>query len=320
MNRTDRLFAMLLLLQSRRVITAAQIASHFEVTERTVYRDLAALGEAGVPLVGEAGVGYKLMRGYQLPPLMFSPEEAFALITGGHLAEGLTDHRMRASIRSALDKITTVLPASLQDRVGRLAKSISIKSMKRGVPAVSLGAIQMMVAEGRVLRLRYHAASRSEPSVRAVEPLSVVFYLDHWHLLAWCRLRKDIRDFRIDRITACEALPEVAPTKPPFDLADHIAKRMAEGEGEVVVVSIAKEAEESLRRHWGAAILEERAQGDKIEMKLACRYDGQAHIAQWLLGFGTLVQIIEPHALRVKAVEMAMATARHHEARKNKVS
>src|ERR1700761_9425242 len=105
MNRTDRLVALVMLLQSRRVTTASHMAAHFEVTERTIYRDLAALGEAGVPILGEAGVGYSLMRGYHLPPVMFSPDEALALVTGGLLAERLTDDKMRAAIRSALDKV-----------------------------------------------------------------------------------------------------------------------------------------------------------------------------------------------------------------------
>ncbi len=120
MNRTDRLVALVMLLQSRRVVTAAEMAAHFEVTERTVYRDLAALGEGGVPIVGEPGVGYSLMRGYHLPPVMFSPEETFALVTGGLLAERMTDGSVREAMRSALVKLTAVLPADLKDRVERL--------------------------------------------------------------------------------------------------------------------------------------------------------------------------------------------------------
>ncbi|HSI11296.1 MAG TPA: HTH domain-containing protein, partial [Chthoniobacter sp.] len=138
MNRTDRLVALVMYLQSRRVCTAAQMAEHFEITERTVYRDLAALGEAGVPILGEAGVGYTLMRGYHLPPVMFSPDEALALVTGGLLAERMTDDTTRSAIRSALGKVNVVLPADLQRRVHRLRESMQISGRKPGVGPVSL--------------------------------------------------------------------------------------------------------------------------------------------------------------------------------------
>jgi predicted DNA-binding transcriptional regulator YafY len=126
MNRTDRLVALVMMLQSRRVTTAAEMAAHFEITERTVYRDIAALGESGVPIVGEPGVGYSLMRGYHLPPVMFSPDEAFALITGGLLTERMTDGSMRPAVRSALGKVTAVLPGPLQSRVERLRKTMVV--------------------------------------------------------------------------------------------------------------------------------------------------------------------------------------------------
>src|SRR5882762_8641742 len=115
MNRTDRLVAMVLFLQGRRVVRAMELAEHFEITERTVYRDISALCEAGVPISGEAGVGYSLMKGYQLPPVMFTAEEATSLFVGGELVKQFTDASLQAPMMSALDKLRAVLPRDRQD-------------------------------------------------------------------------------------------------------------------------------------------------------------------------------------------------------------
>src|SRR5262245_4868199 len=128
MNRVDRLIAMALRLQGRRVVRAEDLATHFEISVRTVYRDLAALGEAGIPILGEAGVGYSLMKGYHLPPVMFTSEEASALSIGGKLVEHLTDASLRKQMESALLKIRSVLPRDRQDYLDRLERSTAIVS------------------------------------------------------------------------------------------------------------------------------------------------------------------------------------------------
>ena len=122
MNRTDRLVAMVLHLQGRRVVRAEELAGHFEVNIRTVYRDIAALGEAGVPISGEAGVGYCLMKGYQLPPVMFSVEEATSLFVGGELVKQYTDASLHTPMVSALDKLRAVLPRDRQDHIEKLTQ------------------------------------------------------------------------------------------------------------------------------------------------------------------------------------------------------
>src|SRR5262249_52000205 len=128
MNRVDRLMAIALRLQSRRVVRAEDLATHFEISIRTIYRDLAALGEAGVPIVGEAGVGCRLMGGYRLPPVMFTTEEASALSMGGMLVEHLTDASLRKQMDSALAKIRSVLPRERQDYLDRLERSTAFVS------------------------------------------------------------------------------------------------------------------------------------------------------------------------------------------------
>lgn len=316
MNRTDRLVSMVMLLQSRRVITAAQLAAHFEITERTVYRDLAALGEGGVPLVGEPGVGYSLMSGYCLPPVMFSPDEAFAFVTGGLLVERMTDASMRDAIRSAVSKVTAVLPHGLQGRVDRLRKTMVIGLRPPTKGSVPLSTVQRAMSEGCVLRLNYLGAARGEPTERLVEPLGLVFYLDHWHLIAWCRLRKDMRDFRVDRIVRCETLPEPISQHPGFNLNEHLAKCMVQERSEFAVIVVPVGLLESVRRFWGPTIIEEETTGKRARVRFTFRPEGFDYVARWLLSLGTDAEIHSPDALRVKVADLALATAKHHQLEK----
>src|SRR6185436_16110960 len=148
MNRVDRLMAIALHLQSRRVVRAEDLASHFEISVPTVYRDVAALGEAGIPILSEAGVGYSLVKGYHLPPVMFTTEEASALSTGGQLVAHLTDSSLRRHMDSAL-------PPNHRDYLDRLERSTAVVSRSsNGVPNLSgetLIPIQRAIAERRVL-------------------------------------------------------------------------------------------------------------------------------------------------------------------------
>src|SRR5688572_3660298 len=128
MNRVDRLMAMVVHLQGRRLVRAEDLANHFEISVRTVYRDIAALGEAGIPIAGEAGVGYSLVKGYHLPPVMFTSEEASALSIGSKLVDHLTDASLRKEMNSAVLKIRSVLPRDRQDYLDRLERSTIVVS------------------------------------------------------------------------------------------------------------------------------------------------------------------------------------------------
>jgi predicted DNA-binding transcriptional regulator YafY len=310
MNRTDRLVALVMLLQSRRVVTAAEMAEHFEVTERTVYRDLAALGEGGVPIVGEPGVGYSLMRGYQLPPVMFSPEETFALVTGGLLAERMTDGSVRDAMRSALVKLTAVLPADLKDRVERLQSAMEISGRKTVAGAVPLSKVQSALAERRVLRLEYRGAARGEATVREIEPLGLAHYLDNWHLIAWCRLRKEVRDFRVDRIAACELLGEKLPARKAFDLAEYLDDWFGSAAVEIAELDLHPRYVDSARRFWGPALRDEKPNGEWVRVELAC--ESIKHLAPWLLGLGRHAKVVSPKTLREEIATLAREAIEHH--------
>ena len=313
MNRTDRLSALVMLLQSRRVITAGEMAGHFGLTERTIYRDLVALGEAGVPIMGEAGVGYSLRRGYHLPPVMFSPAEAMALATGGLLAERMTDASVGESIRLALGKVSAVLPPDLQDQMNRLRRAMLVRGRPGTSGPVPLSRLQKGMAEGRVMRLLYRGVKREAAEWREAEPLGLVYYLDHWHLIAWCRLRGDVRDFRADRILDCELLAQTVAPRRGFDLADHLAKWMLPEGSETAVLDVVPLVLESVRRHWGPAVRQEVPGDGVVRVTLAFCGSDLTYLASWLMSFCRNIRIVQPEKLRERLVELALETARHHQ-------
>lgn len=186
MNRMDRLMAMVVQLQSRRLVRAEDLASHFEISLRTVYRDMAALGEAGIPIAGEAGVGYSLVKGYHLPPVMFTAEEASALFLGRKVVDQHADASLRDQMGSALTKIRSILPRDRQDYIDRLDQSTAVVGSKSDSRQLSdvLIPIQQAIAERRLLELEYNGKQREEITSRDVEPLGLIYYGDNWHLVS----------------------------------------------------------------------------------------------------------------------------------------
>src|SRR5437899_8067473 len=261
MNRVDRLMAIVVRLQSRRVMRAEDIAAHFEISLRTVYRDIAALGEAGIPIVAEAGVGYSLVKGYHLPPVMFTAEEATALFIGGKLVEQLTDASLRKQMESALLKIRSVLPRDRQDYLDRLERSTAVVSPgSNALPRLSSEAlipIQRALAERRVLALDYQGGQRRDMTRRQVEPLGLVYYADNWHLIAYCRLRRDVRDFRTDRILRLQLQNELFSGHGDFSLKRYLEAAAHDGKFEAAQVQFKPEAMERVRREWFCRLVEE---------------------------------------------------------------
>src|SRR5258705_6374678 len=181
MNRVDRLLALILFLQSRRVTSAEQLAEHFELSVRTIYRDLAALGEAGVPIVAEAGVGYALMRGYHLPPVNFTAEEAIALVTGGMLIDQFADASVKAQMHSALLKVRAILPRDHQERAARLERGLATTANVKSPPQTDLSLLQKALANQRTLHFRYQAAGKPDARSPTGEPLALIRYPERSH-------------------------------------------------------------------------------------------------------------------------------------------
>lgn len=208
MRPADRLFQIILLLRHGRVVTAAALAQALEVSERTIYRDIADLVKTGAPIDGEAGVGYRLRRGYQVPPLMFTGNELEALAIGAKLVRAWGDSALGKAAEQALARIDAVLPRHLEEKLE--ASSRRFLALDCLLPAAlrePMAVLRSGMETGRKVRVAYRRGD-GETFARTLWPLGLVFWGHCWTLGAWCELRDSFRTFRVDRIGAAELLEE----------------------------------------------------------------------------------------------------------------
>ncbi|MEW5786834.1 MAG: YafY family protein [Pseudomonadota bacterium] len=198
MRRADRLFQIVLLLGRRRAVTARELAQALDVSERTIYRDIADLSLSGVPVEGEAGVGYLMRGGFQLPPLMFDAEELAALALGSRMVKGWADPDLGRAAERALLKIEAVLPPPLKARMEREALLVPDFHVPPAMVA-PLGLLRRAIADSRKVAFAYTRAD-GQASQRVVRPLGLFFWGETWTQGAWCELRGEYRSFRLDRM------------------------------------------------------------------------------------------------------------------------
>ena len=207
MNRIDRLFGILTLLQSRKYISAEKIAERFDMSVRTVYRDIKSLGEQGIPVSFEQNKGYFLVQGYFLPPVSFNMDEANALLLVESLVNGFADNSIRSHYSSALTKVKAVLKTSQKEKLETMNQHIKLQVPERlSFNYEYLSLIQNAISDKQMIELDYKNA-KGEISKRQVEPIGLIFYAFSWHLIAWCHFRNQYRDFNLTRII-CLKNPE----------------------------------------------------------------------------------------------------------------
>lgn len=213
MRRADRLFLIVHALRGRRsAMTAQALAETLHVSLRTIYRDVVDLQTSGVPIEGEAGVGYVLRKGADIPPLMFNAEELEALVVGTRFVRAFGGKRLGLGASAALLKIEAVLPAELRER-SRRTRIFAPELDNRIEASGMIDRLHAAIESGQVLQLEYRDQS-GDASLREVEPLCLAFWGGSWTIGGWCRLRRDFRNFRPDRIVAMAATGEVfAETK-----------------------------------------------------------------------------------------------------------
>jgi predicted DNA-binding transcriptional regulator YafY len=221
MRRADRLFLIIHALRGRRTaLPARRLAETLSVSLRTVYRDVADLQLSGVPIEGEAGIGYMLRKGADIPPLMFNAEELEALVVGSRFVRAFAGERLSAGARAALLKIEAVLPPELRARTQR-SRIFAPPRRDRSEAADVIDRLHAAIAEYRVLRLDYRDES-GRATLREVEPLCLAFWGGAWTLGAWCRLREDFRNFRPDRIARFEPTGATFRETPERGLAAYL--------------------------------------------------------------------------------------------------
>jgi predicted DNA-binding transcriptional regulator YafY len=311
MNRVDRLMAYLLLFQSRGMMRAQDFARRFEISERTVYRDIQALSEVGVPIAAMPGEGYRLMEGYYLPPIAFSPAEARALflavsMLAGFAAEGET----QTAARTALEKVRAVLPAATLRQLEALQAAIHFFAFPHApldFDDALFIRLQEAIHRRQVVHLRYHAQHTNEVTEREVEPIQLALIDKAWVLNAYCRLRQGPRVFRLDRMDKVMLRPEQFT---PRNLGDQSPKP---GPVQIVVrfdAAVVRWVRE--RQHY--SLFEERPSdlGSTIMVYRPRSFD---QIESWLLGWGDKMELLEPADVRQRLAEIAAGILRRHEER-----
>lgn len=217
MNRIDRLFGILLLLQTKKYISADKIADQFQISTRTVYRDIKALLEQGVPISFEQPKGYYIVQGYFLPPVSFSSDEANALLIMERLVSRFADKSIFTNYTSALNKVKAVLKHSQKEKLELLNESIKFQLNHELLNDEfdHLADLQNAISGQCIIEIDYQNNNK-ESSRRKVEAIGLIFYAYNWHLIAWCHLRKEYRDFRVSRIK------KVRNLNVPFTKANHM--------------------------------------------------------------------------------------------------
>ncbi len=315
MNRIDRLQAIIIQLQTKKVITAQEIANRFEISVRTVYRDIRALEEGGVPIGAEAGVGYFLMEGYHLPPVMFTRDEALTLLLAGKFMEKATDRDSHQHYSSALSKIKAVLDTRKKEELEGVNEQIIVDPFKRHFTDQSgnlvLSQIQSALPQNKVLQMDYWSNYIGEFNERHVEPIGLCYYGSQWHLIAWCRLRNDYRDFRIDRISKLKILEEVFTRENHVSLRKYIENLQRQTDLEIVRVEMSKERAGHITDvKYQFGWLNQVEKNGKIVMDFALF--SHEFLSRWLLTFGSDVVVLEPESIKERIKELIAELQDHY--------
>lgn len=303
------MLAIVLELQGKGRQRAEDLAATFETSKRTIYRDIQALGEAGVPLVAVPGRGYALMKGYFLPPLSFNTEEATMLLLGSDFMAQNFDAQYRQAAQSASRKIEGVLPEKLRDEVHYLQSNIRFiasGTQSDEHEAEMIHQLRRAILDRTTVRFSYHTryaqSGTSEQHTREANPYGLIHIRNTWHLVAYCHLRKDVRNFRLDRVEALELLPQTFLRPPDFKMQERLRN---EKSGLYIRAlfdaEVARWVLESRSYYMTSA--EETTEGLLVTLKVR----QESEILQWLLSWGRHVHVLEPDALKERLLEEARA-------------
>lgn len=300
MKRLDRLNAILTQLQSKRIVKSSEIAERFNISQRTVYRDIRALEESGIPIGAEAGIGYFLMENYQLPPVMFTNEEASALLLGEKLVDKMSDEEMRKHYHSAAYKIKAILKPSEKDYLEKLHERVSVfnwANWGHKYKQLHLHEIQQALVNKQVLKITYTANYSNQTTEREIEPIGLCNYSSRWHLFAWCNFRNDYRDFRLDRIKELRITDKNYKGKQHITVEEFMNRMNPISDDANILLSIPTDRKryiEDSKYFYG--FLEEEEKGDRTFMKFS---NNELHgFAIWLISTRSLAKIDEPTELQ----------------------
>lgn len=316
MNRIDRLTAIIIFLQGRQRVSVAELSERYGISERTVYRDLVALQEAGVPIGSEPGEGYYIVKGYHLPPVMFDRNEAASLLAGERLMQKWSQTELAKSYLSALDKIRSILPPDEKEYFEVLDERIQTfkyQNERKPSPDERIFAFfQNAIFKKEIIEIDYLVPYKQKRTNRKVEPLGLLLMGNHWYLAAWCRLREDYRMFRLDRFGSYKSTGVVIRQPTGHTLKDFYDQNLHE-EKELTEVVIWFEQEYAHyvgeQKHWHGWAWE-KAVDDGIEMTFLC--SSIEYLCRWLLMWGDKIIIKKPGHVKKRMQELVKELYQHH--------
>lgn len=314
MNRIERISAILIQLQSKKIVKGQEIADRFSISLRTAYRDIKALEESGVPIVSEAGIGYSLMDGYRLPPIMFTKEEAIAFLTAEKMVEKLTDSSTFQIYQNALFKIKAVLKKDDKELVEKMNHSIEVvKNSYLPQNNKSNDHIQTIldcISQKNILKIHYFANHNQQNTTRNLEPVGIFLMDNKWYLIAFCLLRKDYRNFRIDRIVSSQQTNDFFQKEHP-PLKTYL-KEITKSKHDLhtIVIRIENSALKYLgeQKFYNGFISEKRLDAATEITFLTSSLEG---FARWYMMFGDHAEIKSPTVLKNRVREIYSALSKN---------
>ncbi len=305
-KRFDRIIAILIQLQSKKIVRAQELADRFEVSLRTIYRDIRTLEASGVPIYGEAGIGYSLVDGYRLPPVMFTREEASSFIAAEKLMQQFIDKELGQHYQSAMFKLKSVMQNADKDWLSGIESKVLIQPpsgnlFNEKVPNAMAVLFKSIADKTRVV-LDYQAFEAETPLARTIEPVGIFHDHNNWYVFGFCHLRNDYRQFRADRIQG------IRKTELPFT-QDHLPletylNKAQECPTTLVRLLVEKKISKFLaseRKYHG--FVSQKNVGDQVEMTFLSR-DLPNGFARWFLMFADYATIIEPQSLQERILEL----------------
>ncbi|MRI34901.1 DNA-binding transcriptional regulator [Endozoicomonas sp. OPT23] len=335
MNRFDRVTSILLLLQTRSVVTAQYLSEYFDVSDRTIYRDIRTLETAGVPIGSEAGVGYFLEKSYHLPPVSFTLDEAASLLLGEKLLVSSLDADSLKDFKQALNKIKAVvdrqgkdylssfdtdvevLPTSSHFPIDEFNQNSSIECDPERTQKKTQESSDRWLRECRdalvhrkVIEIDYAAFSSQKQTKRCLEPIGLFYYSWHWHLVAWCRLRCAYRDFRLDRIMSFVTQAEQFPRHSRITLQQYVNEKSGHDELQEVELLFTPDAARYVQeQRYMFGFLDEETLPDGVKMRFLTHLP--EYMARWLLQYTDGVRVIKGDSIRKELQKLSAQLAAH---------
>lgn len=306
MNRIERISSILIQLQSKKIVTAKEIADRFEISLRTVYRDIRALEETGVPISAEAGIGYSILDGYKLPPVQFTLEEATAFLTAEKLIERFTDVGIDRDHKSAMFKIKAILRTSDKKYLETIEEQIQVVK-NQYLPNLQndnrfLQQLISAISTKTILEMTYFAIHSEENTTRKIEPIGIFLMVSRWHVIAYCNLRKDYRNFRLDRIRKLVSTSDFFTSNHPS--LNSFLKEVKEVEKLIeVILEIDNHAVKFLgeQKFYQGFVSEIKGESTTRMTFLTSSLEG---MARWYMMIGDHAHIISPPELKVRIKEI----------------